>query len=127
MSEVAARVVTGYRELYVSGELHRVWLGFSPGRRIRWFYWVGLIGLGLGPYRELLLWPVLTINLLAFIIPLGIDPRLVMHTAVFGSLAAALPAWCGVRTIVAALMSLTAWLSGPERSVRSLSRPWFGW
>jgi hypothetical protein len=124
-SEVAERVVTGYRELYLSGDLHRVWLGFSPGR-IRWLYWVGLVAITLGPYRELLLWPVLTINLLAFIIPLGIDPRLVMHTAVFGSLAAALPAWWGARAITAALIFLTCSMGWPERSLRSLACPWLG-
>jgi hypothetical protein len=125
LSEVAGRVVTGYRELYISGELRRDWLGFFPGRRIRWVYWAGLVVLGFAPYRELLLWPVFTINLLAFIIPLGIDPRLVMHTAVFGSFVTALPVWWGARAIVAALASITPSMSWPERS-RSLFRPWSG-
>ncbi len=88
--EVASRVLRGYYDLYVGPDaLHTAWLG-STDPVTPLLYYGGLVSLLVGPYRELLLWPLLAINLLAFLIPLQIDPRLVMHTAPIGAMAVAL-------------------------------------
>ncbi len=97
LREVVSRVARGYSLLFVEpSDLHHYYIG-SRHVLADLAYYLGLAGLVLGPYRELLLVPVLAINLLAFVIPIGSDPRLVLHTVAIGALAVALPVWAGLR------------------------------
>jgi len=54
-----------------------------------------------------LILPLLELNLLAFIVPLDIDPRLIIHTAPVAALATALPGWYVARHLVSRLNTLT--------------------
>jgi 4-amino-4-deoxy-L-arabinose transferase-like glycosyltransferase len=89
LSVVTGRVLSGYGQLYVEpGGLLATYLG-SRSPVIYLLYLVGLVWLVLHPARELLLVPLLSINLLAFVIPLGIDPRLAIHTTPIAAIAVA--------------------------------------
>ena len=65
------------------------------GTGSRWGYLLYALGscwLLVRPARELLLVPILSLNLFAFIIPLGVDPRLVIQALPIAALAMSLPA-----------------------------------
>lgn len=83
--EVIRRITVGYAALVVPTALLRQVLGWSSIP----IYLCYLIGLGVAAFtraRELLLVPALSVNLLAFVIPLGIDSRLVLHLAPFAAI-----------------------------------------
>jgi hypothetical protein len=83
--EVIRRTAAGYAALVLPGTLLAHILGW-PSIPIYLCY---LIGLGVAAFtraRELLLVPALSVNLLAFVIPLGIDSRLVLHLAPFAAI-----------------------------------------
>ncbi len=95
--EVIGRIVEGYGRVYLrrSGEL-AVLLGrrSADGGAAVALYVLYLVGLGMllvGGHRELLLLPLLWLNIGAFLVPLGVDPRLVTPPIVFACLAMALP------------------------------------
>src|SRR3989449_1444916 len=107
LREVFSRMGEGYLSVYVKrrGLLQYV---LGTGRRPVWLlYLVGLAGLAAGRFRELLILPLLELNLLAFIVPLDIDPRLIIHTAPVAALATALPGWYVARHLVSRLNTLT--------------------
>jgi hypothetical protein len=108
--EVAARILDGYATAFLKPDrLLALALGFD-GLWAWLAYLVGLALLAWSPWREVLLLPLLSLNFLAFVVPLGIDPRLVMHTAPVTALALALALCQGCRL---------AWAGA-----RRLARPW---
>src|SRR2546422_11578932 len=93
LREVFSRIGEGYLSVYVKrrGLLQYV---LGTGRRPVWLlYLVGLAGLAAGRFRELLILPLIEVNRLAVIVPLDIDPLLIIHTAPIDTLAKALPGW----------------------------------
>ena len=82
-----------------------------------YLYLVGLIVLALSSYRELLLMPIFSINFLAFIVPMGIDPRLVEHAAPFSSLALAFGIWAPLALAYKGYVILTAEKIQPSESI----------
>jgi L-malate glycosyltransferase len=116
--EVAGRIVRGYSRLFVEPtDLRRHYLG-TDRLAVTILYFAGLVLLAGGPYRELLLVPLLSINVLAFLFQLGIDPRLVTHTVPIGAFAIALAGWA-LLCAIGRLLSGAAWpLRLPVRSTR---------
>ncbi len=75
-SEVASRMAEGFhRALVKPGPDLGALLGDESSLR-RWLFLAGILIALAGPLRELLLVPVLALNLSAFVVPLGLDPRL---------------------------------------------------
>ncbi len=83
LGEIISRTISGYLDLFLR-PTHLFWK--QAGLEITPLYYLYLMGLLLvifSRFREILIFPILTINLIAFLVPLGIDPRLVVHTAPF--------------------------------------------
>jgi len=92
-SEVSSRVAKGYADLFLRPSQYfwkQVGLQFSI---LYYAYLLGLAAMLFSRVRELLIFPVATINLLAFLVPLGIDARLVEHTAPFVAYIMAYALW----------------------------------
>jgi hypothetical protein len=107
--EVIRRITVGYAALVVPTALLRQVLGWSSIP----IYLCYLIGLGVAAFtraRELLLVPALSVNLLAFVIPLGIDSRLVLHLAPFAAILIVMGA--------AAVCRGAMWLWSPRLATR---------
>jgi hypothetical protein len=93
LGQVWSRISRGYFSLYLKPDGHLAdYLG-TKRTTLRLLYYAGLLGLVVGPFREVLLVPLLGLNLLAFVIPIGVDARLLVHTAWVGALAMAYPVW----------------------------------
>jgi len=93
LQEVIKNTVSGYMDLFLE---HTSLFKLQIGKSSAVFYWLFLLGvvtLLISQYREVLLFPLLTINLLAFLIPLRIDPRLVAHVAPFTALVVGFSIW----------------------------------
>ena len=96
VDEVVSRLAIGYvRTFAVPGQILNYLLG--SGSVIQYLlYLTGTLTLLATRARELLVIPLLSVNLLAFVIPLGIDLRLLLHLAPFMAIAIV----CGMATIV---------------------------
>lgn len=101
--EVVRRVVEGYWQLFLArGRLFADYVG-SELRLVHLLYLSGVVLLLFSRWRELVLMPLLTVNLVAFTFRLGIDSRLIAHVTPVGVLATALPVWLlilGGRTVL---------------------------
>ncbi|MHB1047641.1 MAG: hypothetical protein ACYC4P_16690 [Thermoanaerobaculia bacterium] len=97
--EVLARLAKGARQAFVEGGLLDTLLG-SGATPVRLLYFVGLAVLALSPWRELLLGPPLFLNLFAFIVPLGIDPRLLAPSIPILAFVIAVPLWLVARRVM---------------------------
>jgi hypothetical protein len=87
--EVAARIASGYADTFVRHS--SLWQTIAGHSHKVFFvtYWLGIVLLAYRRERDLLLAPLLALNLLAFIIPIGVDPRLLMFAAPFVAIAVA--------------------------------------
>jgi hypothetical protein len=82
VSEVLRRSVNGYALVFLPGPLLAMIIGWDAPI-LYGLYFVG-VGVALATRaRELVLIPFVSLNLLAFVVPVGIDPRLVLHIAPF--------------------------------------------
>jgi|GEM_PF-2686891 len=93
LGEVISRTAHGYAELFFRPTnlfWKQVGLKTTP---VYYLYLLGLLLLIFSRFREILIFPILTINILAFLVPLGIDARLVMHTAPFVVFALVYTVW----------------------------------
>lgn len=83
IGEVITRLGVGYADLFIRPSPY-LWRQIGIGMPVLYYvYLVGLAGILLSPARILLAVAVIVINFIAFLIPLGIDARLVMHVAPF--------------------------------------------
>jgi hypothetical protein len=89
--EVARRILQGYLEAYALPTPLLATLLGSTARLVWILYITGLVLILKGPERELFLLPAASLNLLAFVVPLGIDPRLVMPAVPFVAVATCRP------------------------------------
>jgi hypothetical protein len=102
LGELARRTWSGYAQVFWrrGGLAGNYWHGLYDGPpKWRWdlIYYAGVACLLLGPYRVVALVPLLGLNGLAFLIPLGgIDARLVMHLAPYAAFAVTLPVAAGL-------------------------------
>jgi hypothetical protein len=101
--EVARRIGRGYAEVFVwPGKFLAGLLGMTPTLLFHLPYVVGLIVAVTTRARDLLVIPVLSLNLLAFVVPIGIDPRLLLHIAPFTAMLIVV----GVRSLLLASRKL---------------------
>lgn len=95
--EVVKRLWDGYAQVFwrrggLSGWYwHGLYAG-PPDRGWDILYYTGVAWLLVGPYRLVAVVPLLGLNGLAFLIPLGVDQRLVMPLAPYAAFAVTLPA-----------------------------------
>ena len=88
--EVVSRSADGLRLLYASrGVPSTTVLGLDHPLALP-IFWAGLVILAI-KRAELVIVPLAAVNLLAFVIPIGLDPRLLMNCAPFFAIATALP------------------------------------
>jgi hypothetical protein len=93
LPEVIERVFRGYFEVFLKPDKllwHQIGIEFLP---LYYLFLIGLVLILFSKYRKILLFPLLTINLIAFVIPLGIDPRLAVHNAPFIDFILTYPIW----------------------------------
>jgi hypothetical protein len=91
--EVIARTLQGYARVFLwPGPVLWAMLGWSSLAAYA-VYLVGLAVALLTRARALLLIPLLSLNLLAFVVPLGIDLRLLLHMAPFAAMVMVVGAW----------------------------------
>lgn len=91
---VLRRTLLGYWRLYL--HYGDEYLSIMVGTAVRWVHLVYYVGLAMMLFRrerELLVVAFFSINVLAFLMPIGIDPRLVAHPAPIMAIALALPVW----------------------------------
>jgi hypothetical protein len=106
IDEVVSRTVRGYADLFLRPSPY-FWK--QVGIEAPLLYYVYLFGLArilFSPARVLLAIPLVTINFLAFLVPLGVDARLVGHSAPFVCFVVAYGLWlaayylrCGVEAV----------------------------
>jgi hypothetical protein len=84
--EVATRIGQGYWRVFLDpGQL----LSGVLGSGTKALYVLYLLGVGVALMtgaRDLLIIPLASLNLLAFVVPVGIDPRLILHIAPFAAM-----------------------------------------
>lgn len=96
-SEVASRIADGfYRAFAKQGPELASLLGHESALR-RWLFLAGSIIALLSPMRELLVVPLAALNLSAFVVPLGIDARLITQPVGVVMLIMVLPVFHAVR------------------------------
>lgn len=92
LREVVTRTARGYLELFIlpgSDDLSSV-VGTAV-RPVHYLYLLGVVLLIRSRWREIIFVPFLTINAIAFLVPLQIDPRIYAHVAPYAAIATALP------------------------------------
>lgn len=84
LREAVTRTVRGYMQVFVTRGMLAL-APFSLSIVLHWAYILGAILLLVSPDRGVLIFGLATLNLTAFLVPLGIDRRIVMHVAPFAS------------------------------------------
>jgi len=117
--EVVRRILQGYLMTYVMPTpLLGTLLGSTT--RVAWILYVaGLMLMIRGPGRELLLVPLVSLNLLAFLVPLGLESRLVMPPVTIVAIAACRPVGVAWDRAVSLLQRAFAPTAGERRAVPS--------
>lgn len=97
LKEVVLRLAEGYGKLFLYPNRY-FWLQIGVKSLLAYLVYIaGLLKLLASRYRSVLLYPLLTINMLAFLVPINIDPRLVAHTTPVTAWIFASGLWlCGV-------------------------------
>lgn len=98
MKEVVIRSGLGYAQVFGGKTDLGVLLGTGL-LPVRMLYLFGALVLMLTPWRELLLIPVVVLNLFSFVVPLGVDPRLLASTIPVLVFLLALPVWVGIGSL----------------------------
>jgi len=111
--EIAARVLRGYREMYLEPTaLFEMQSGTASGLGYA-FYLVGLLLLLSGAHREMLAVILLLANGVPFAMTLGIDPRIGVHTAPFVAFVLAY----GITRSLEAAMALREQVRAPAAAI----------
>jgi hypothetical protein len=97
--EVVWRITLGYMQAFGGKTFLRTLLGIDP-RPGRILYFLGFLLLLFLPWRELLLIPLAAVNLFAFVVPMGVDVRLLAPSLPVLVFLLTLPLWAGVRSLV---------------------------
>jgi hypothetical protein len=80
LKEVFSRLLVGYAKIFLYPNRY-LWLQIGLKSLAAYLvYLVGILKAITSPCRALLLLPLLTVNFLAFLVPINVDPRLVAHT-----------------------------------------------
>lgn len=97
LKEVLSRLLVGYAKLFFYPNWY-FWLQIGVKSLLAYLVCIaGFIKVLASRHRSVLLYPLLTINLLAFLVPINIDPRLVAHTTPVTAWIFASGLWlCGV-------------------------------
>lgn len=97
-AEVAGRIVGGFYQAFL--KLGPDLAALLGGGRIRWvLFLAGLIIVAFGRMRELLLVPILSLNLSAFVVEVGLDVRLFTQPVGVAMLIMSLPAYYFLRWV----------------------------
>ncbi len=118
--DVVVRILRGYAMAFL---MYGPLLGLLLGSASVGMYLVYLLGIGVAASsraRELLLIPFASLNLLAFIIPTGIDPRLLLHCAPFMAMLVVLGA-AAAGGLVRRVIALTRAGTAARRAARGAS------
>lgn len=92
LREVVGRTALGYVQVFLLPTSHSAAILGSSSRLLFIVYLVGFVVAVATPAREVLLIPLLSVNLLAFIVPIGLDERLLLHIAPFAAVLVGLAA-----------------------------------
>jgi hypothetical protein len=95
LGEVVKRTADGYMDIFLwprSGSIFWRLVGFGIWP-LHLVFLFGLLAVLFSRLRGVLLFPVLTVNVLAFLVPIGVDPRLIAHAAPFVAFVTAYGLW----------------------------------